>query len=145
MNSTEKKTALAARAGFTLVELLVVVAIIGILGTIAIHNVKKYIDNTNDTAARATVQSVSEAVTSYYIAKKKMPTRLEQLVEGTDDDPPVIEGGEGALLDPWENELKYEIKGKRFVIISAGPDGEFGTDDDIRSDKKDSKKPNSGN
>ena len=28
-----------------------------------------------------------------------------------------------------------EVKGKKFVIISAGPDGEFGTEDDIRSDK----------
>ena len=27
-----------------------------------------------------------------------------------------------------------EVKGKRFVIISAGPDTEFGTEDDIRSD-----------
>lgn len=125
-----------ASRGFTLIELLVVVAIIGILGGIAIQNVKKNIDNTNKTAAKATVQSISEGVTSYYIAKKKMPTSLTQLVEGTDDDPPIIDGGEGALNDPWDNELKYEQHGKRFVIISAGPDGEFGNEDDIRSDKK---------
>ena len=98
--------------------------------------VPQYIDQTNETAARATVQTVSEAVTAYYIEKKKMPTRLEQLIEGTDDNPPVLQGGAGALSDPWDNELKYEIKGKRFVVISAGPDGDFGTEDDIRSDKK---------
>ncbi|MBR1921449.1 MAG: type II secretion system protein GspG [Kiritimatiellae bacterium] len=132
----EQSSISAMRAGFTLVELLVVVAIIGILGTIAIQNVKAYIDKTNETAARATVQNVADAVTAYYIGKKKMPTSLNQLIEGTDDDPPVLEGGDGALLDPWDNELKYEIKGKRFVVISAGPDGEMGTDDDIRSDKK---------
>ena len=136
MNKEETKVVSTMRAGFTLVELLVVVAIIGILGTIAIQNVKKYIDRTNETAARATVQSVSEAVTSYYIEKKKMPTSLNQLIEGTDDNPPILDGGEGALRDPWDNELKYEIKGKRFVVISAGPDGDFGTEDDIRSDKK---------
>ena len=136
MRKEENEIAVAMRAGFTLVELLVVVAIIGILGTIAIQNVKKHIDDTNKTAAKATVQSVSEAVTSYYISKKKMPTNLTQLVEGTDDDPPIIDGGEGALNDPWDNELKYEQHGKRFVIISAGPDGEFGNEDDIRSDKK---------
>ena len=112
------------------------VAIIGILGTIAIQNVKAHIDKANETAARATVQSVSEAVTSYYIGKKKMPTSLSQLVEGSDDEPPVLDGGEGALEDPWGNELKYEVKGKRFVVTSAGPDREFGTEDDIRSDKK---------
>lgn len=136
MKREEKVVVSALRAGFTLVELLVVVAIIGILGTIAIQNVKSHIDKTNETAAKATVQSVSEAVTSYYIAKKKMPSDLNKLIEGTDDDPAILEGGEGALLDPWENELKYEQHGKRFVIISAGPDGEFGTEDDIRSDKK---------
>ena len=33
------------------------------------------------------------------------------------------------------NESKLEIKGKKVIVISAGPDGEFGNDDDIRSDK----------
>ena len=58
----------------------------------------------------------------------------ETLVEASGDDEPIVEGGEGALYDPWGTEYKYEKKGKRFVVISAGPDGEFGGDDDIRSD-----------
>lgn len=142
MKKTENQVVSAMRAGFTLVELLVVVAIIGILGTIAIQNVKSHIDKTNQTAAEATVQSVSEAVTTYYINKKKMPTSLNQLVEGSDDDPPILDGGEGALLDPWDNELKLEIKGKRFVVISAGPNGTMGDEDDIRSDQKHKKSSN---
>ena len=136
MHKTENIALRAARRGFTLVELLVVVAIIGILGTIAIQNVVEHLKKANVTAAEATVKSVSESVTAYYIKNKKMPSSLAQLTEGNDDDPPILEGGDKAINDPWDNELRYEQKGKRFVVISAGPDGEFGTEDDIRSDKK---------
>lgn len=136
MKAAENRTVAAMKAGFTLVELLVVVAILGILGTIAITNVTEHIKKTNETAAKASVDSIKGAVTTYYINKKKMPSSLTQLIEGTDDNPPILEGGEGALIDPWDNEYKYEQHGKRFTILSAGPDGEFGTEDDISSDKQ---------
>lgn len=144
MKKTEKIIG-KMRAGFTLVELLVVVAIIGILGTIAIQSVTQHIAGTRITAAETSVDSLCQAVNSYYIKNKKLPTKLEQLIEGTDDNPPILEGGEGALQDPWDQTYKYEIRGKRFVISSAGPDMEFGTDDDIRSDKKENRKAKNGN
>ena len=123
----------AARRGFTLVELLVVVAILGILGTIAIQNVTGHIAKTRITAAEAGVRALQEACTTYYIQRKKMPTSLDQLVEGDD---PVLEGGDGALYDPWDNKYEMEVKGKKVVIKSAGEDGQMGTEDDIRSDAK---------
>ena len=58
----------------------------------------------------------------------------QALVDASDDDGPVVEGGDNALYDPWGVEYKYERKGKKIVVISAGPDGEFGGEDDIRSD-----------
>ena len=122
-----------ARRGFTLVELLVVVAILGILGTIAIQNVTGHIAKTRVTAAEAGVRAIQAACTTYYIQHKKLPSSLDQLVEGDD---PVLEGGEGALYDPWDNKYEMESKGKKVVVKSAGEDGEMGTEDDIRSDKK---------
>ena len=133
MNRKENKFIEAARRGFTLVELLVVVAILGILGTIAIQNVTGHIAKTRITAAEAGVRAIQEACTTYYIQHKKLPTSLDQLVEGDD---PVLEGGEGALYDPWDNKYEMESKGKKIVVKSAGEDGEMGTEDDIRSDKK---------
>ena len=133
MNRKENKFIEAARRGFTLVELLVVVAILGILGTIAIQNVTGHIATTRVTAAEAGVRAIQEACTTYYIQHKKLPASLDQLVEGDD---PVLEGGEGALYDPWDNKYEMESKGKKIVVKSAGEDGEMGTEDDIRSDKK---------
>ena len=132
MERREKNYVEAARRGFTLVELLVVVAILGILGTIAIQNVTGHIAKTRITAAEAGVRSLQEACTSYFTQHKKFPTSLDQLVEGDD---PIVEGGEGALYDPWDNKYELEVKNKkRIVVKSAGEDGVMGNEDDIRSD-----------
>ena len=126
----------AARRGFTLVELLVVVAILGILGTIAIQNVTGNIAKTRITAAESGVTALKEACATYYIQHKKMPTSLDQLVEGDD---PVLDSDKG-LYDPWDNKYEMEVKGKKVIIKSAGEDGVMGNEDDIRSDDRKKKK-----
>ena len=136
-NNIEKTVIEASRKGFTLVELLVVVAILGILGTIGLQGVTKHIENTRKTAAKSAVDNIRGAVTAYMIGEKKSvpPSDLKVIIEQTGDEDPYLEGGEGAVIDPWDGEYRIEIKGKRFVIISNGPDGSPNTDDDIRSDK----------
>jgi len=130
----EVKVATAMRAGFTLIEILVAVAIIGILGTVATVSIPRILENAKIKAAKSGVDSLKNAVVTYNIEKGKYPSDLKALVESSGDDDPVVEGGEGALYDPWGVEYKYERKGKKIVVISAGPDGEFGGEDDIRSD-----------
>ena len=134
MNRKEENAAVhAMRAGFTLIEILVAVAIIGILGTIAVVNIPKKPESSNRTAAKSGVDALKSGCVTYKMKKGSFPSDLKKLVEGED---PYMEGGEEALVDPWGSEYKYEKKGnKNIVIISAGGDQEFGTDDDIRSDK----------
>ena len=135
-NNIEKTVIEASRKGFTLVELLVVVAILGILGAVAVTNVTGHIESTRITAAKTAVDNIKGAVTTWMLNKKKAtpPSDLSVLVKADGDEEPALDGGEGALVDPWDSDFKIEVKGKRFVIISAGPDTEFGTEDDIRSD-----------
>ena len=134
MRKEETVAVSAMRAGFTLIEILVAVAIIGILGTTAAIGIPRILENSKIKAAKVGVDNLKAAVVAYNIEKGKYPGDLKSLVEVSGDDEPIVEGGEGALYDPWGTEYKYEKKGKRFVVISAGPDGEFGGDDDIRSD-----------
>lgn len=129
----------AAKRGFTLVELLVVVAILGVLATIAIQNINEHLDNANKTAAKSSVDSIDGAVLSYKIKHGKLPGDLRDLIKDEGEDGPILKGGEGALFDPWNNEYKLEKNGRKYAVVCAGMDGEFGTDDDIRSDKTDKK------
>ena len=137
MKMNENMVVESMKRGFTLVELLVVVAILGILGAVAVTNVTGHIESTRKTAAKTAVDNIKGAVTTWMLTKKKStpPSDLNVLVKADGDEEPALDGGEGALVDPWDTDFKIEVKGKKFVVISAGPDTEFGTEDDIRSDK----------
>lgn len=130
----KKEMRIAARSAFTLVELLVVVAILGILATMAVVGLADKPDVAREKACTSSVQAIKQAAVVYDTEHGRMPKSMDDLIKENSNGVAALDGGEGAKYDPWGNEYKLEIKGKKIVVISAGADGEFGSEDDIRSD-----------
>ena len=122
------------QAGFTLVEIMVVIVILGLLATMVASNVMGASDEARIKVAQASVRTISGAVEGYYLQNGKLPESLEELVN------PEAKGGaqlKELTKDPWDRDfiLRGESR-KDFEVICVGPDGSEGTDDDISSRAK---------
>ncbi len=138
-----KKRKEAVRKGFTMVELMAVLIILGLLATLVGTRVLKQIEKAKFATTKANLRTLHTAVMQFKMDTGDFPTEeegLEILVESMGD----IEGydPEGYLeqteipKDGWKNEFIYEAfpeSGKQFAIRSCGPDGEEGTEDDLLS------------
>lgn len=120
----------ASQRGMTLVEIMIVVTIMAsIMGVVGFF-VFGALDEANKKEARIEIGQLSQMVESYYLTTDphKLPDQLEDL-----NDKNLVKGGE-IPTDPWGNEYVYRKNGRDFEIISAGPDGQEGTEDDISSE-----------
>jgi general secretion pathway protein G len=124
-------------AGFTLIEILLVVVIIGMLATIAAINVPKFLGQGREGKAKADVSSISTALHLYNMNEGKYPASLSALQEGND---PYMQS---IPKDPWGKDYNYTVgssrKGLRFEIYSFGEDG-VQSGDDIGNWASDDKK-----
>jgi general secretion pathway protein G len=125
-----------ARHGFTIIEIMAVIVIIGILAGIVAVNVVGYTDKARVTTTKAVLKTLHNAVIQFKLDTGRYPTEdagLQELVEQPTD---VTGWSEGGYLetteipkDSWKNEFVYELypeSGKPFVIISYGADGKEG-------------------
>jgi len=131
--------------GFTLIELMVVVIIIGVLGAIIIP---RYINRTKQVQIEATkisISSINMALKMYDIDNKTFPTTEEGLKALVEKPSSVGENWMGPyveqeLIDPWGHPYQYRCPSQNnhpdFDIWSWGPDGKDETDDDIVNWKK---------
>lgn len=113
----------ARTAGFTLVELMVVVAIIAILATTAGVYLFGALDDADQTKAKAEIQAMKSAITAYMLKNnRKLPNTLDEIAPFMD--PPRVP------KDPWGNAYVYTKEGTRsFKIVSYGADGAPGGDE----------------
>ena len=128
-----------ARAGFTLVEILVVVAIISLLAGVVLVNVAPGLGMGQQAAAKAQIKTFATALETYRLAHGRYPTTeqgLEALVQRPEREPvPANYPAEGYLSsrvlpqDPWKRAYLYLSPGRGgegYEVFSLGADGEPG-------------------
>lgn len=137
INRTIQKT--RRMRAFTLVEIMLVVAIIGILAALVIPKIAGKSEQARETAAHADVYGgIKTALDDYDVDNGFYPASLQDLLtrpgnarnwHGPYLDPPVLP------VDPWGNPYLYACPGKHnpttYDLWSAGPDGKSGDQDDI--------------
>jgi len=121
--------------GFTLVELMVVIVILGGLIAIVGPNVFKALGESDISRAETQMANFETAINMYYLRHRKLPGSLDEL---TEEDPRTGEPFIDSIpADPWNNAYEYKALGrKEFQIISAGENGAVGDEDDIKWPKK---------
>ncbi|MEJ1968865.1 MAG: type II secretion system major pseudopilin GspG [Rhizomicrobium sp.] len=119
-------------AGYTLVELLVVLAILGLLATIATTQVLRYFASAKISTAHAQVESFSSALDLYKLDIGRYPTSQEGLA-ALKTKPATADNWNGpyvkpttSLNDPWGHPYTYASPGRHgeFDLSSNGPEGE---------------------
>ncbi len=128
------------RQAFTLVEMLLVLVILAVLAAIVIPKFAGRSQQAKVTAAQSQVSSIELALEAFEVDNGFYPPSgagLNSLVDQPNNAPnwkgPYLQ--KGIPLDPWGNAYVYNYPGKNkpkgYDLMSMGPDGQAGTDDDL--------------
>lgn len=119
------------RRGFSLVELIVVMVILGMLAGLVAMNTRGTLFKSKQQVAKSEIATIVNALEIYYANEGRYPTAnegLEVLAEDSDSFP-------GGILkklprDPWKNPYEYLVPGNEdpFEVICLGADGREGGD-----------------
>ena len=120
--------------GFTMIELLVVLVILGLIAAFAVPQVMKYLGGAKTDAAGIQVQNLSTVLDLYRLDTGRYPTQdegLDALLERPADagkwNGPYVKKRD-RLVDPWGNDYKYRFPGEHaeYDIYSLGADNAEG-------------------
>ncbi len=133
----------SARPGFTLMEVLLVLAILGVIIALVAPNLIGQQKQANVRAARVQVQGVEQACDIYAVDHNgEFPQSLDSLIANPGSDTnwkgPYFKNSTTIPADPWGNPIQYQYPGQnqgagvdRPDIWSLGPDKQSNTGDDV--------------
>lgn len=123
-------------SGFTLVELLVVLAILGMLAALVGPQVLNQLGGAKSKSATIQIRDFEQALELYKLDVGRFPRSGEGL-EALVRQPSGAKGWNGPYLkkdelpmDPWGNPYEYRVSGSKIEIISYGADGRAGGSDE---------------
>lgn len=116
--------------GFTLVEIMVVIVILGLLAGLVVPNVLKNTEEARQQTATSDITNLYQTIKLFVAQRSKIPT-WEDLTTPDSRGQATLETG--IPKDPWQNE--YVIRNlegyNRYEVICKGPDGIEDTEDDL--------------
>ena len=127
----------ADRRGFTLMELLLVMAILVIMASMVTFAFLQIQQNAQSDATLSQISTLENACTSYKLQVGRLPNTLDDLfTQPAGLSPRQWRGpylNDPVPMDPWGNEYNYspDEANNRVFISSAGPDGQQGSPDDV--------------
>lgn len=145
MNAVPKMRARGGEAGFTLVEMLVVITIIGLIMSLVGPRVLTYLSESKTKTARIQIESLTAALDLYYLDNGRYPSTSEGLVSLVQKPGAAAPAWNGPYIkssnvpaDPWGHAYLYRAPAEKspYEIVSYGPKGEAagaGSPDAIKS------------
>lgn len=125
---TRRGVGARSRRGFSLLEITLVLAIIGVLMAVAAVNVIGGAERAKIRATKASMETVVTQLKTYHLENNKYPESLLLLVTSK---PAYLEK---LPKDGWDRDFYYRVPGRNnrpYDLISFGQDGEGNTEDDI--------------
>ena len=115
-----------ARRGLTLVEIMVVIAILGLLMSVIAFNVVASADEADVEACRLQIQTIEAKLGQYYASAQ--PKGYPDTSAGLEKIAKLFPNSE-VPVDPWGNAYQYTSDGTDYEIVSLGKDGAQGGED----------------
>lgn len=117
-----------SQAGFTLIEIMVVVFILGLLVTLVAPRIIGRTDEARVTKAKADIKAIEDAMNMFKLDNGFYPSSAEGIAALVQPPPRAKRFNPDGYLskvpvDPWGNEYVYGSDGRNLIIVSLGADG----------------------
>lgn len=93
----QEKLNISSQSAMTLIELMLVIAVLGVIVTIAVPSYRSYIDKTNNALAISQLVTIKSVIERFYLENHRYPATLQEIAGSLPNNG----------LDPWDNSYIY--------------------------------------